>query len=194
MKKKTFQWLFCGYLISLLFVSSALSVCAQAHLTISIVWFSGTHVVISPPMGICHVGDFVDWRFAMSLAGEGYKQGLIDFSAGNDDPWGLGGWSSDIVDLVLGEDVIVHGGSLLGERTTKSGGFGYHVFLWRDSGELEIYEADIKVLNVTSVGGIVVPVDKFALLIPYIGLASTIMVATAATAVYVKRVKRRKGE
>ena len=42
------------------------------------------------------------------------------------------------------------------------------------------------------VGGIVVPVDKLALLAPYIALASTILVATAATTIYVKRVKRRK--
>jgi len=41
-------------------------------------------------------------------------------------------------------------------------------------------------------GGIVVPVDKFALLAPYIALASTILVATVATAIYVKRVKCRK--
>jgi hypothetical protein len=46
--------------------------------------------------------------------------------------------------------------------------------------------------NATGVGGIIVPVDKFALLAPYIGLTSTIIVATVATAVYVKRVKRRK--
>jgi len=43
-----------------------------------------------------------------------------------------------------------------------------------------------------TVGGISIPVDKFGLLAPYIGLASTILVATAATAIYVKRVKRRK--
>jgi len=43
-----------------------------------------------------------------------------------------------------------------------------------------------------SVGGIIVPVDKFGLLTPYIGLASTIIVATVATAVYVKRFNRRK--
>jgi hypothetical protein len=42
------------------------------------------------------------------------------------------------------------------------------------------------------VGGIVVPVDKLGLLAPYIGLASTILVGAVATAVYVKRVKRRK--
>lgn len=42
------------------------------------------------------------------------------------------------------------------------------------------------------VGGVVVPVDKVGLLAPYIGLASTIIVATIATAIYVKRVKRRK--
>lgn len=43
-----------------------------------------------------------------------------------------------------------------------------------------------------AVGGIWLPVDKFGLLAPYIGLASTIVVATVATAIYVKRVKRRK--
>jgi len=42
------------------------------------------------------------------------------------------------------------------------------------------------------VGGIVIPVDKFGLLVPYIGLTSTMLVATVTTAVYVKRVKRRK--
>jgi plastocyanin len=41
------------------------------------------------------------------------------------------------------------------------------------------------------VGGLMVPVDKFGLVAPYIGLASTILVATVATAIYVKRVKRR---
>jgi hypothetical protein len=43
-----------------------------------------------------------------------------------------------------------------------------------------------------SVGGIVVPVDKLGLLAPYIGLASTILVGTVASVVYVKRVKHRK--
>jgi outer membrane protein assembly factor BamB len=42
------------------------------------------------------------------------------------------------------------------------------------------------------VGGIVIPVDKFALLAPYIGLTSTIIVAAVVSVVYVKRVKRRK--
>jgi hypothetical protein len=42
------------------------------------------------------------------------------------------------------------------------------------------------------VGGIVIPVDKLALLAPYIGLTSTVTVAAVATVVYVKRVKRRK--
>lgn len=43
-----------------------------------------------------------------------------------------------------------------------------------------------------SVGGVVVPVDKFGPLAPYIGLASTTMIGAVAAAVYVKRVKRRK--
>jgi len=41
------------------------------------------------------------------------------------------------------------------------------------------------------VGGIVSPVDKLGLLAPYIGLASTILVATVATVIYVKRIKKR---
>jgi hypothetical protein len=44
----------------------------------------------------------------------------------------------------------------------------------------------------TIVGGIVISVDKLGLLAPYIGVASTILVATVATAVYIKHVKRRK--
>jgi len=42
------------------------------------------------------------------------------------------------------------------------------------------------------VGGFVIPVDKFGLLAPYLGLASTALVATVASVVYAKRVKRRK--
>jgi len=42
------------------------------------------------------------------------------------------------------------------------------------------------------VGGVTVPVDKLGLLAPHIGLASTILVAAVATAICVKRVKRRK--
>jgi len=49
------------------------------------------------------------------------------------------------------------------------------------------------IYNVALVGGgVLVPVDKLALLAPYIALASAIIVATAATAIYVKRVKHRK--
>jgi hypothetical protein len=39
-------------------------------------------------------------------------------------------------------------------------------------------------------GGVWVSVDKFGLLGPYIGLASTTVIAAVATAIYVKRVKR----
>ena len=43
-----------------------------------------------------------------------------------------------------------------------------------------------------AVGGALVPVDKLGLLAPYIALASTIVAVTATTAIYAKRVKRRK--
>ncbi|MEM2971657.1 MAG: hypothetical protein QW270_04460 [Candidatus Bathyarchaeia archaeon] len=42
------------------------------------------------------------------------------------------------------------------------------------------------------VGGITIAVDRFGLLAPYIGLASTTLIAAAATTIYVKRFKRKK--
>jgi len=50
----------------------------------------------------------------------------------------------------------------------------------------------VSVTPFVEVGGFVVPVDKFGLLAPYFGLASTILVATVATSIYVKHIKRRK--
>jgi subtilisin family serine protease len=42
------------------------------------------------------------------------------------------------------------------------------------------------------VGGIEIPIDNLALLAPYIGLTSAILIATVATAAYVQHVRRRK--
>jgi len=42
------------------------------------------------------------------------------------------------------------------------------------------------------VGGVQIPVDKFGLFAPYIGLASAILAATVGTPIYVKRVKHEK--
>jgi len=44
----------------------------------------------------------------------------------------------------------------------------------------------------TKDGGIIIPVDKFSLLAPYIGIASIILVATVVTSICAKCVKRRK--
>jgi hypothetical protein len=78
---------------------------------------------------------------------------------------------------------------------------GNEIMIQSMSERYDLLVSDIKIcanivpqeqLDLGGVGGIVVPVDKFGLLAPYIGLASTILVATAATAIYVKRVKHRK--
>jgi hypothetical protein len=45
---------------------------------------------------------------------------------------------------------------------------------------------------VPAVGGIILSVNKLALLTPYIGLASIVSVTAVAVTVYVKRVKCRK--
>jgi hypothetical protein len=61
------------------------------------------------------------------------------------------------------------------------------------SGAMAEPEGEASLTSAPSVvGGFLVPVDKFGLLAPYIGLASTIIVATVATSIYVKHVKRRK--
>jgi hypothetical protein len=49
-----------------------------------------------------------------------------------------------------------------------------------------------KIPPIPSGGGIALSVDKLSLLASYIGLASTIVVATAATTAYLKRIKRKK--
>jgi GH25 family lysozyme M1 (1,4-beta-N-acetylmuramidase) len=48
--------------------------------------------------------------------------------------------------------------------------------------------------KIGGVGGVTIPIDKFGLLAPYIGLTSTIILLTVATAIYIKRVKHRKEE
>jgi len=64
---------------------------------------------------------------------------------------------------------------------------------YRDSSGTAHYPATGNTLVLPpSVGGVVAPIDKLALLAPYIGLASAIVVATVAVAIYVKRVKHRK--
>ena len=47
-------------------------------------------------------------------------------------------------------------------------------------------------ITTSSVGGVVIPIDKSTLLVPYIGLASTTIVVAAAIAIYVKRAKQKK--
>ena len=80
-------------------------------------------------------------------------------------------------------------------------GCGYGTFDWEanwQEWETITYSdgalAPKKGSNMTTegVGGYVIPVDKFALLAPYIGLTSTILISAVITAVYFKRVKRRK--
>mgnify|MGYP002395730737 CR=1 FL=1 len=49
-----------------------------------------------------------------------------------------------------------------------------------------------RVIGEPPVGGVSIPVNKLELLAPYIGLASTILIVTVATAIYVKHANRTK--
>ena len=67
-------------------------------------------------------------------------------------------------------------------------------FTWRPGAEkIVVMYGDAPAHSASgAVGGVVMSVDKLGLLFPYISLASTALFATVATAIYVKRVKRRK--
>jgi hypothetical protein len=58
--------------------------------------------------------------------------------------------------------------------------------------QAHLYQSDLLRAPPTGRGGLVVPIDMFGLLTPYIGLTLTTMIGAVATVVYVKRVKRRK--
>jgi hypothetical protein len=79
--------------------------------------------------------------------------------------------------------------------TTSSPMYGGHIYFKYAEQGSGIYSeewADHPVTEPPTTGGIWIPVDKLGLLAPYIGLTSAIFVGTVATAVYVKRAKRRK--
>jgi len=91
--------------------------------------------------------------------------------------------NSTIVSLVTQIDVMIPAGHDY-NYSGEAGGSG-------DLAESYVY-FNLVTPDTGSVGGFMLAIDKFGLLAPYIGLASTILVGTVATAIYVKRVKRRK--
>ena len=77
-------------------------------------------------------------------------------------------------------EVTTIGGSPISNVQGAGPVIGSQCLVWSGTGPLP------------GVGGVLIPVDKLSLLAPYIGLTSIILVASVASAIYVKRVKRRK--
>jgi len=67
-----------------------------------------------------------------------------------------------------------------------------HIYAWQGAPSTWTGGGDDFARYMISVGGIWIPVDELALLAPYIGLATTIILATVATAVFVKHKKKEK--
>lgn len=108
-------------------------------------------------------------------------------------------WYNDLTQIIFPSPypnfTLTPGQSWSTNITTSGPLIGGHIyFKYSITGSEIISEdwVDHPVTEPPAVGGVVVPIDKFGLLAPYIALASTILVATVATAIYVKRVKRRK--
>jgi len=76
---------------------------------------------------------------------------------------------------------------LIGFAPDNLGGHAHKSF----SGSNTNVDVEFSIDTSPCVGGIVVSVDKFGLLAPYIGLASTTAIGAVATVVYVRRAKRR---
>lgn len=74
--------------------------------------------------------------------------------------------------------------------TGKWNNWVYWQYAWHGSVDGINGEVDLDRYT-QSVGGVVIPVDKFGLLAPYIGLPSTILIGTVVAAVYVKRRKEK---
>jgi hypothetical protein len=74
------------------------------------------------------------------------------------------------------------------------GYYSYKFWLELDGSTLQLYACCTSPSPVGGVSVLVdnISVDKFGLLAPYIGLASTILITTAATAIYVKRGKQKR--
>jgi len=124
--------------------------------------------------GIPCAGQIVTFNASDSYDPDGY---IISYE------WNFG----DNTSIITGCPITTH--------VYKVAGIYYPILTVMDNGNLSA--ASITEVHVSSlpVGGysvpITIPFDKFAFA-PYIGLASTILVAAVATAVYVKRVKRKK--
>ncbi|MCJ7423767.1 hypothetical protein MUP01_05810 [Candidatus Bathyarchaeota archaeon] len=98
--------------------------------------------------------------------------------------------------IVFGDPLApVFTGTMSGNLTTEA---AIPTLKMATSGEYAINETipsemvlDVDSQTEKTVGGIIIPVDKFGLLAPYIGLASTTAIGAVATVVYVRRAKRR---
>jgi len=80
------------------------------------------------------------------------------------------------------------------ETVDSTGNVGWFTSIALDSGDrphISYSDGGNSDLEYSYYDARAVPVDKLGLLAPYIALASTILVATAATAIYVKRRKKR---
>jgi len=101
----------------------------------------------------------------------------------------LGGGNETALRFPIDRDAInLTGDNDVWLRNSQSTDDPIEVEIYFSMGDIETYDEPVPV------GGFSVLIDKPKpdLLAPYIGLASTIIVATAATAIYVKRVKHRK--
>ncbi len=79
-------------------------------------------------------------------------------------------------------------GSQVDFKTYEIGGDDFRV----DWVHLKVYHEDPSTEE--SVGGVWVPIDRFALLAPYAGVASTILVGTVVAIILIKRVRSQKDE
>ena len=105
----------------------------------------------------------------------------------------VGKYSGPLNSLDPGQSISKH----ISVSTNQSIGPAQRALVWVDLGVDDLDASNGEFLTLfpsPPVGGIQIPVDKSGLLAPYIGLALTIIAATAATAIYFKRVKCRKEE
>ena len=204
-------------LLALLSLVAPLSICGR-----TVVASPSTTVYVSPPTTTATVGQTITIYIAVSAvnnlwgwqAGMTFNPNVLECLSFEEGPFlkqgGTTLWQPGTIDNMIGI-ITYYGCTLTGDSAPVSGSGNLAIvkFRCKNAGNSLLHLTDVILVDPTPkqipasisdgtvqvslpVGGVVVPVDKFGLLAPYIGLASTILVATAATAIYVKRVKRRK--
>jgi hypothetical protein len=172
---------------------SLTSTSASSAVEISVQSYSSGTFQVTPDPCRCYRGDILTLYVHDEVKTYNPAVLSVKFIFPSPNPWSPTVTQTFVIDYV-GPPTPIFGSAQPTPIVTYPGTYKYTVELHDAKGGLGniVASKDPTLQVLAPVGGFVIPVDKLGLLAPYIGLASTITVATAVVAVCIKRVRRRK--